>query len=54
MSDEQVVPETRGVTARVLTMVDLAREIEGMARSTTSDAYGDHRAWRHLRPDPRP
>jgi quercetin dioxygenase-like cupin family protein len=31
MSNEQVVPETRGVTVRVLTTVDLAREIEGMA-----------------------
>jgi quercetin dioxygenase-like cupin family protein len=31
MSDEQVAPETRGVTVKVLTAVDLAPEIEGMA-----------------------
>lgn len=31
MSDEQVAPETRGVTSEVLTTVDLGPEIEGMA-----------------------
>jgi quercetin dioxygenase-like cupin family protein len=31
MSDERVVPETRGVTSEVLATVDLGREIEGMA-----------------------
>ena len=31
MSDEQVEPETRGVATKVLTTVDLASEIEGMA-----------------------
>ena len=31
MSDEQVAPETRGVTVKVLATVDLAREMEGMA-----------------------
>lgn len=31
MSDDQVVPETRGVTAELLAIVDLGPEIEGMA-----------------------
>ncbi len=31
MSNEQVVPETNGVAVTVLAVVDLAREIEGMA-----------------------
>ena len=31
MSDEQVVPETRGVAVQTLATVDLADEIEGMA-----------------------
>ena len=31
MSDEQVAPETRGVTVKVLATVDLDGEIEGMA-----------------------
>lgn len=31
MSDEQIVPETRGVTAMLLGTVDLGPEIEGMA-----------------------
>jgi quercetin dioxygenase-like cupin family protein len=31
MSDEQVAPETKGVTAEVLATVDLGPEIEGMA-----------------------
>jgi quercetin dioxygenase-like cupin family protein len=31
MSDEQAVPETRGVTADLLATVDLGPEIEGMA-----------------------
>lgn len=31
MSDEQVVPETRGVSMQLLGTVDLAGEIEGMA-----------------------
>ena len=31
MSDEQAAPETRGVTAELLTTVDLGPEIEGMA-----------------------
>jgi quercetin dioxygenase-like cupin family protein len=31
MSDEQAVPETRGVTSEVLATVDLGPEIEGMA-----------------------
>lgn len=30
MSDEQVAPETRGVAAELLAMVDLGSEIEGM------------------------
>ncbi len=30
MSDEQVVPETRGVTAELLGSVDLGAELEGM------------------------
>jgi quercetin dioxygenase-like cupin family protein len=31
VSDDQVVPETRGVTAELLAIVDLGPEIEGMA-----------------------
>ena len=31
MSDEQAAPETKGVTAELLTTVDLGPEIEGMA-----------------------
>ncbi len=31
MSDEQRVPETRGVSVKVLAVVDLGAEIEGMA-----------------------
>ena len=31
MSNEEVAPETRGVTVQELRTVDLAREIEGMA-----------------------
>ncbi|MGE0761109.1 MAG: cupin domain-containing protein [Pirellulaceae bacterium] len=31
MSNEEVVPETRGVTAEMLASVDLGPEIEGMA-----------------------
>jgi quercetin dioxygenase-like cupin family protein len=31
MSDEQIVPETQGVTAQLLSTVDLGPEIEGMA-----------------------
>ena len=31
MSDEQAAPETKGVTVQLLTSVDLAHEIEGMA-----------------------
>jgi hypothetical protein len=31
MSDEQVAPETSGVTVKMLATVDLAGEIEGMA-----------------------
>ena len=31
MSDEQVVPETKGVAAELLATVDLGPEIEGMA-----------------------
>jgi quercetin dioxygenase-like cupin family protein len=31
MSNEEMVPETRGVSVEVLATVDLAREIEGMA-----------------------
>ena len=31
MSDEQVAPESRGVTVKMLSTVDLADEIEGMA-----------------------
>ena len=31
MSDEQAVPETRGVTVELLAAVDLGPEIEGMA-----------------------
>ena len=31
MSNEPAAPETRGVTTEVLAMVDLGREIEGMA-----------------------
>ena len=31
MSDEQAAPETRGVTVELLTTVDLAAELEGMA-----------------------
>jgi quercetin dioxygenase-like cupin family protein len=31
MNNEQVVPETRGVTVKVLATVDLTGEIEGMA-----------------------
>jgi quercetin dioxygenase-like cupin family protein len=31
MSDDQAVPETRGVTAELLATVDLGAEIEGMA-----------------------
>ncbi len=31
MSDEERVPETRGVTAELLAVVDLGPEIEGMA-----------------------
>ena len=31
MSDEQVVPETKGVTVKSLATVDLGPEIEGMA-----------------------
>lgn len=31
VSDEQVIPETRGVTAELLAAVDLGSEIEGMA-----------------------
>jgi quercetin dioxygenase-like cupin family protein len=31
MPNEQVVPETKGVTARLLSTVDLGPEIEGMA-----------------------
>jgi hypothetical protein len=31
MSNEQAAPETKGVTAELLTMVDLGPEIEGMA-----------------------
>ncbi len=31
MSNEQVVPETKGVTAKILTAVDLGPEIEGLA-----------------------
>jgi quercetin dioxygenase-like cupin family protein len=31
MSDEQVAPETRGVTVKLLATVDLGPEIEGMA-----------------------
>ena len=30
MSNEQVVPETKGVTAKLLSMIDLGPEIEGM------------------------
>ncbi len=30
MTDDEVVPETRGVTAQLLTTVDLGPEIEGM------------------------
>ena len=32
MSNEQMTPETKGVTAQVLATVDLAGEIEGMER----------------------
>jgi quercetin dioxygenase-like cupin family protein len=32
MGNEQAAPETRGVAVKVLTTVDLAREIEGMQR----------------------
>jgi hypothetical protein len=52
MSNEQVAPETKGVTVKLLATVDLGPEIEG--RAPTSNAYGDHRAWRRLRPDSRP
>lgn len=31
MSDDQVVPETRGVSTQLLTTVDLGPEIEGLA-----------------------
>ncbi len=31
MINEQVVPETKGVTAKILTAIDLGLEIEGMA-----------------------
>jgi hypothetical protein len=31
MSNEEVAPETKGVTAELLTTVDLGPEIEGMA-----------------------
>ena len=33
MSNEQVVPETRGVAVKILATVDLAGEIEGMEGS---------------------
>lgn len=31
MSNEQVVPETKGVAVKLLTTIDLGPEIEGMA-----------------------
>jgi quercetin dioxygenase-like cupin family protein len=31
MSDEEAAPETKGVSARALAMIDLGAEIEGMA-----------------------
>jgi len=54
MSNEQVAPETKGVTVKLLATVDLGPEIEGMAGRQLRNAYGDHRAWRRLRPDSRP
>jgi hypothetical protein len=46
MSNEQVAPETKGVTAKLLATVDLGPEIEGMAgrqlrmRITRLPSYG--------------
>jgi hypothetical protein len=53
MSKEQVAPETKGVTAKLLATVDLGPEIEGMAGRqlrTRMVTFG----WRRLRPDSRP
>jgi len=54
MSNEQVAPETKGVTVKLLATVDLGPEIEGMAGRQLRMRNGDHRAWRRLRPDSRP
>jgi len=54
MSNEQAAPETRGVTAELLTTLDLGPEIEGMAgrqlrmRMVTIEPGGV------FGPDPRP
>ena len=40
MSNEQVAPETKGVTVKLLTTVDLGPEIEGMAGRCTISRSG--------------
>ena len=39
MSSEQVAPETKGVTVKLLATVDLSPEIEGMAQTNNFPAY---------------
>lgn len=46
MSNEQVAPETKGVTVKSLAKVELGPEIAG--RAPPSNAHGDHRACRRI------
>ncbi len=54
MRDEPVAPETKGVATKLLAAVDLGPRDRGHGTAPTSNADGDHRAWRRLRTDPRP
>jgi len=53
MRNEQAAPETKGVTVKLLAALDLGPESRH-GRAPASNAYGDHRTWRRLRPDSRP
>jgi hypothetical protein len=54
MSNEQMAPEMKGVSVKLLATIDLGPEIEGMTGRQLRMHMSDYRAWRSLRPDSRP
>ena len=51
MSNEQMTPETKGITVKLLATVDLGPEIEGMAGRQLRMRMVTFRAWRRLQPE---